>query len=218
MDFIYSDGGRSKYFKASNVGDCVTRAICNATGLDYRFVYDRLKQLAKLEKTKSHYHGKRSSVRDGVFKETWKLFLDEIDWVRVKTMDMGSSKRVHLRDGELPSEGTYIVQVSRHLTCVRDNSIVDTYDCSRDGDRMVYGYYRPMTDEEIAAKRAAEATAASEAEEKEKTKEEAKRKAQERRLAEKKIKERYAKKMAPYLRKIRAFERQMKKELADLSV
>lgn len=33
MKFHYSDGGRSNYFKATNVGDCVTRAICNATGI-----------------------------------------------------------------------------------------------------------------------------------------------------------------------------------------
>lgn len=36
MKFHYSDGGRSNYFKATNVGDCVTRAICNATGKDYK--------------------------------------------------------------------------------------------------------------------------------------------------------------------------------------
>lgn len=47
MEFVYNDGGRSKYFRASGVGDCVTRAICNATGKDYKEVYDRLKILAK---------------------------------------------------------------------------------------------------------------------------------------------------------------------------
>ena len=45
MEFIYSDGGRSKYFKAEHVGDCVTRAICNATGMDYKEVYDALKDV-----------------------------------------------------------------------------------------------------------------------------------------------------------------------------
>ena len=47
MEFVYSDGGRSKYFKANNVGDCVTRAICNATGKDYKEVYDALNDMAK---------------------------------------------------------------------------------------------------------------------------------------------------------------------------
>ena len=52
MEFVYSDGGRSKYFKANNVGDCVTRAICNATGKDYKEVYDALNDMAKRESVK----------------------------------------------------------------------------------------------------------------------------------------------------------------------
>ena len=50
MQFVYSDGGRSKYFKAEGVGDCCARAIANATGLDYKEVYDSLNELAKQEK------------------------------------------------------------------------------------------------------------------------------------------------------------------------
>ena len=61
MNFIYDDGGRSKYFKGQNVGDCVTRAICNATGLDYKKVYDDLNKLALNENTKGHRGGKKSS-------------------------------------------------------------------------------------------------------------------------------------------------------------
>lgn len=36
MDFVYNDGGRSRYFKAKSVGDCVTRAIAIATRTDYK--------------------------------------------------------------------------------------------------------------------------------------------------------------------------------------
>ena len=43
MRFVYADGGRSKYYKADNVRDCVVRAIANATGRDYKEVYDELK-------------------------------------------------------------------------------------------------------------------------------------------------------------------------------
>lgn len=49
MKFHYSDGGRSNYFKATNVGDCVTRAICNATGKDYKEVYKALNELSLTE-------------------------------------------------------------------------------------------------------------------------------------------------------------------------
>ena len=40
LAFQYNDGGRSRYFKAQKVGDCVTRAFAIATGKDYKEVYD----------------------------------------------------------------------------------------------------------------------------------------------------------------------------------
>ena len=40
MEWVYDDGGRSKYFKAEHVGDCVCRAIAIGTGKDYKEVYD----------------------------------------------------------------------------------------------------------------------------------------------------------------------------------
>lgn len=143
MEFVYADGGRSKYFKAKNVGDCVTRAICNATGKDYKEVYNRLKELAQEEtdkQLKKHCGGKRSSVRDGVFMETLKKYLKEIGWVRMSTITKGSSQRMHLNENELPN-GNLIVQVSKHLTCVKDKVLYDTYDCTRGGGRLVYGYW-----------------------------------------------------------------------------
>ena len=61
MKFKYSDGGRSKYYKATNVGDCCVRAICNATGKDYKEVYNELKKL-----------NKGVSCRNGTPKKVWK--------------------------------------------------------------------------------------------------------------------------------------------------
>lgn len=150
MEFIYSDGGRSNYFKATNVGDCVTRAICNATGKDYKEVYKRLKELSKLEterQIQKHRGQKRSSVRDGVFKETWKKYLEEIGWIHYSTTSIGQVERTHLNEKELP-KGILIVQVSKHLTCVKDGVLYDTYDCSRDGNRMVYGYWTAPNEEQ----------------------------------------------------------------------
>lgn len=162
MKFVYNDGGRSKYFKGENVGDCVTRAIAIATGRDYKEVYDTLNQMAKKESVKRHRGHKRSESRNGVFKETWKRYLKNIGWVHVSTCAIGSREdKVKFVDGALPSEGTYIVQLSRHLTCLVDGVINDTYDCSKkqyydwetgdlmtNDERCVYGYWRAPTQEE----------------------------------------------------------------------
>ncbi len=124
MKWIYSTGGREKYFKAQKVGDCVTRAICNATGKDYKEVYDRLKEMAKKEHTTRHRGHKKSSVRDGVFKETYKRYLVEIGWTRKQTIFKGDSARMHLTPNEIPN-GVIIVELSKHLTCIKDGIIYD---------------------------------------------------------------------------------------------
>lgn len=148
MKFIYSDGGRSKYFKATNVGDCVTRAICNATGKDYLEVYNSLKELASHEKIGKRKRG-ISKVRDGVYKGTYKKYIEDVlGWKWVSCSGIGKGISIHLHDSELPLKGTYIIKVSKHLTCIKDGVLIDTYDCSRGGDRAVYGYWRAPTNEE----------------------------------------------------------------------
>lgn len=129
MEFIYDDGGRSKYFKAKNVGDCAIRAIAIATGKDYKEVYNGLKKL-----------NNGVSCRNGTPKKIDKKYLTQLGWVWHPTMHIGQGCKVHLDENELPS-GILIVSVSHHLTCVKDGVIYDTYDCSRDSNRCVYGYW-----------------------------------------------------------------------------
>lgn len=156
MKWVFDDGGRSKYFTATNVGDCVTRAITIATGKDYKEVYDEIQRRSKEEtpkQLKKHRRGKRSNARSGVFKDTYKPYLEnELGWVWHPTMEIGTGCTTHLTSDELP-KGTLIVRVSRHLTCVKDGVIYDTYDCSRGGTRCVYGYWTPPPAPAPVAKR-----------------------------------------------------------------
>lgn len=132
MRFEYSDGGRSKYFRAKDVGDCATRAICNASGKDYKEVYDAL----------SKAQGR--SARNGTRKTASKKYLGSIGWEWHPTMAIGSGCIVHPEDFAT-KKGTFILQLSKHLTCVRDGVLVDTFDCSRNPytgkARCVYGYW-----------------------------------------------------------------------------
>ncbi|MBQ6223447.1 MAG: hypothetical protein IJJ44_12615 [Solobacterium sp.] len=140
MKFVYSDGGRSKYYKAKNVGDCVCRAIANATGEDYKKLYDELNDRCKNTRLPKKRRTKSSSARSGVYKKTFKKMLEEYGWKWTPTMLVGKGCKVHLNEYELPG-GTLIVEVSKHMTCVKDGVLYDTYDCSRDGSRCVYGYW-----------------------------------------------------------------------------
>lgn len=131
--FKYDDGGRSQAGFKGTTKDCVTRAIAIATGLPYRDVYDRLNQLARSD-------NKKSSARTGVHRNHYDTLLKELGWTWVPTMRIGQGCKIHLNKSELPT-GTLIVKVSKHVVAVRDGVIYDTYDCSRNGTRCVYGYY-----------------------------------------------------------------------------
>ena len=137
MELVYSSGGREKYYNVIKVGDCVTRAICNATGMDYKEVYDLINKYISKERGKC---SKNSSARDGVSKDTVRKVLTDLGWRWIPAMFIGKGCQVHLNEKELPT-GILIVSVSKHLTCVKDGKLYDTYDCTRGGTRCVYGYY-----------------------------------------------------------------------------
>lgn len=133
-DFKFSDGGRSKYFKGLT-GDCVTRAISIATNKDYKEVYNEMSKGMKL------VTGTRSA-RNGVNKKVYHKYLTENGFKWVPTMKIGQGCKVHLRKNELP-KGILITRLSKHLSCVIDGVIYDTYNpnSNRLSDRCVYGYY-----------------------------------------------------------------------------
>ena len=138
MEFTFNDGGRSRYFKG-RVGDCVCRAIAIATEKDYKEVYDLINSYAKKERITKRRRN-RSSARDGVYRDTVRKILEDMGWQWHPTMKIGQGCKVHMREDELP-KGRIIVALSKHYSCVIDGVINDTYDCSREGTRCVYGYY-----------------------------------------------------------------------------
>lgn len=132
--FIYNDGGRSKYFKGTG-GDCVTRAVCIASGLDYLEIYNRLAQgnstqrKGKREDTKS---GRKTALRGINTNRQWfKDFMMSLGFVWVPTMLIGQGCKVHLCSEELPS-GRLIIAVSKHYTAMIDGVINDTFDPRRE--------------------------------------------------------------------------------------
>ena len=69
-----------------------------------------------------------------------KKYLQKLGWKWTPTMFIGQGCKVHLKKEELPM-GTLIVSCSKHITVVKDGVLHDTYDCSRNGTRCVYGYW-----------------------------------------------------------------------------
>ena len=148
---IFNDGGREAAGYKGFTGDCVARAIAIATEKSYQSVYDELTWANEYyanshnNKTAKHLRNKKEkgrgfSPRMGVPMEVIKFYLDINKWHWVPTMFVGQGTKVHLTEDELP-KGRLIVRVTKHVTAVIDGVLHDTYDCSRDGTRAVYGYF-----------------------------------------------------------------------------
>ena len=67
--------------------------------------------------------------------------MKELGFEWTATMQIGSGCKVHLKSDELP-KGRLVCVVSRHYVSVIDGVINDTHDCSREGTRCVYGYWK----------------------------------------------------------------------------
>jgi hypothetical protein len=133
IPFQHDDGGRAAAGYKGAAGDCVPRAIAIATGLDYALVYDDLFERNRVANKRT---GVTASPRDGgTNRKTIRRYFEDLGWTWTP---------VHLRSDELPG-GRLVVSLSRHMAAVIDGVLHDTYDCSRDGTRCVYGYWTPSS-------------------------------------------------------------------------
>ena len=115
MKWINNDGGRSFYYKASNVRDCVCRAIAIANDEDYKVVYNALKRL-----------NNNISPRDGLYESVYSKLLKSWGWKCISC----ENKNIHLKEDELP-DGIIICKIEGHLVAIKDKIAYDTWDCTK---------------------------------------------------------------------------------------
>ena len=143
-NFIQNDGGRSAAGFKGSAGDCVTRAIAIAAGLDYQYVYDAMAAGNGTQRTtkRSGKSSGKHTANSGIYtsRKWFKDWMTQHGFRWVATMAIGTGCKVHLTPGELPY-GRLVVSVSRHYVAVIDGLVHDTFDPSRGGKRCVYGYW-----------------------------------------------------------------------------
>lgn len=140
MKFIYNDGGRREAGFKGNTRDCGVRAIAIAAEMPYQQAYDIVNGYGQEERNSKKSNSK-SSARTGVYKNTFKKIMRDMGFTWTPTMGIGTGCTTHLVASELPG-GTIICNVSKHYVAVINGVIQDTFDCSREGTRCVYGYWK----------------------------------------------------------------------------
>ena len=146
LELKIDDGGRAAAGYKGKAGDCVVRSLAIVTNHSYQKIYDDLykanEEFRIISKTKLARSLKQNndSPRTGTHRVVLKKYLKKLGWNWIPTMFVGQGCKVHLKKDELPS-GTLIVSCSKHITVVKNGVLHDTYDCSRNGTRCVYGYW-----------------------------------------------------------------------------
>lgn len=141
LSFQYNDGGRHEAGFKGSAGDCVVRAISIAFQKNYLEVYEFVNRMSANERTGKRKRGK-SSARSGVYRNTIKKIMDHMGAKWTPIMGIGTGCTAHMKPYEVPMHGRYILSVSKHLVALIDGVIHDTHNCSRDGKRCVYGYWK----------------------------------------------------------------------------
>jgi len=111
--WTYSDGGRSKYYKTKDVGDCVTRAVAIAEDRDYLEVKKDIEaHLNQWSDISGGRDTEKGISRDFVFKYLLKRGWNFVD-IREKN--------------EYPEHKTILLLGWRHIAAVKRGTLNDTY-------------------------------------------------------------------------------------------
>jgi len=154
IQFVKADGGRAEagFTNKATAGDCVARAVAIASGRPYAIVYAELSfinsRMPITKRRRAKGVAGRKTASHGIY-TTSKLFKDYMklngfEWTA--TMQIGSGCKVHVRESELP-KGRLVLRLSKHAAAVIDGVLHDAYDCSREGTRAVYGYWRLVSEQ-----------------------------------------------------------------------
>jgi len=135
-EYIKDDGGRANAGYKGYVGDCVVRAICIATGSDYKTTYLQMNAIGR------EFTRKPSCARTGVTSEVWYAYMKRIGWQFVPLPTTGS-RRTNLKNLVLP-EGNIVIHVKGHAIASVDGVLRDVFNplTTKHARRLVQGYFR----------------------------------------------------------------------------
>ena len=147
FDFHFNDGGRQAAGFKGQARDCVARSIAIVSRLPYNVVYEALAQGTGTQRASKRTGKRAASANNGVNtdRKWFKDYMASLGYEWHSLVQVGSSQRTRLNATEMP-KGDLIVKLRKHYTAIKDGKLHDTSDCSRHGQRMVYGYWKRSND------------------------------------------------------------------------
>lgn len=139
--YIKDDGGRKLAGYKGTTRDCVLRATCIFFDVDYQITYKLLNKFCKPFNEENIGRYKKSGSRVGVSNLLTPNWFESFGLVYVPILRTKHQryKRANLKDLPELKKGKYILNMRKHVACVKDGILYDSWD-SR--NNVVYGYYR----------------------------------------------------------------------------
>jgi hypothetical protein len=130
MPWTYDDGGR-EIAKSNCQFDCVTRACAIAMELPYQYITERLSAIAQRPFDDDFC---RAPQMRGSLRNIYEKFLTTHGWEWVPF-------ETQIQTNELPKGRLIVRCYGTTLLAVVDGVLHDTYDSSRQGRRVIHGYF-----------------------------------------------------------------------------
>ena len=128
--FKESHGGREKYvaikYKKDTTGDCALRAISHFLEEDYKYIRKDLFNLASKMW--------RMPNDDVVIEK----YLNNIGIKKQSPLKRVGNKKYKI--GNFPLIGNYLIRCSKHVTCLKNGVVHDTWDCRNWAAQSFYSY------------------------------------------------------------------------------
>ena len=135
---------RNPHPKKERHGDCGTRAICLALGLDYQKVWNAATKMKQMNAPTYRYnYGYKVEYRKSMATATWGLgrrdLMDTLSYLGIDSSwtDMKTFNFMFNKDNVPPH---CIAMLPRHWVAVRDGAVWDSYDSRGTRARKLKGY------------------------------------------------------------------------------
>ena len=150
-DYIYDDGGRSKYYRPKKTSnDCVVRSISIALNQDYKDTlidlcdFTGLLPPTSVRSINQDYKDTLIDLCDFTVlygepfntKNTYEKYLFSKGWLKFKTLIKSNNKKYRITD--LPVNDNCLISTRRHLTVLINGVIRDLWDTR---NQVAYNYY-----------------------------------------------------------------------------
>ena len=129
---------RNKFYnpnpnKRTDVGDCVIRSMCKATGKDWDTVFNDLVAIAFEKKCMPNSD------------DAWKEYLSQHGFeYRKLSIKKGSKRPTPQTFATKNKKGTFVLVIAGHIVTCQDGYFWDTWDC---GEKGMYGYWEKVEEQ-----------------------------------------------------------------------